>query len=73
MDTILQSTEVDNTSSENFHLPLGDDLIMNHQVTEETEETDLYITLITTLCVDRFEMSAPKGDCPGDTQTLGLN
>lgn len=52
MDTLLWSTEVDNTSSENFHLPLGDDLIMNHQVTGETEETDLYITLITTLCVD---------------------
>lgn len=54
VDTILQSTEVDNTSSENFHLPLGDDLIMNHQVIRETEETDLYITLIITLCVDRI-------------------
>ena len=73
MDTILQTTEVDNTSSENFHLPLRDDLIMNHQVTGETEETDLYITLITILYVDWFEVPAPTGDCPVDTQTLGLN
>ena len=73
VDTLLWSTEVDNTTSENFHLPLGDDLIMNHQVTGETEETDLYIILITTLCVDWFEVPAPTGDCPVDTQTLGLN
>lgn len=40
VDTVLQSAEVDNTSSENFHLPLGDDLIVNHWMTGETEETD---------------------------------
>lgn len=35
MDIVLENAELDNTDSENFPLPLGDDLIVNHWMFEE--------------------------------------